>query len=110
MYAVLLSGGKQYRVKKNQTIQIEKLNYPIGSIIELKNILMISNQNKLEIGNPFLIGSKIQAHVENHGKCKKIKIIKFSRRKHYKKQQGHRQYFTKIKIIDINHVENSNGT
>ncbi|CAL4324229.1 50S ribosomal protein L21 [Buchnera aphidicola (Protaphis terricola)] len=106
MYAVFISGGKQYRVKKNQIIQLEKLNYPTGSIIELKNILMISNNNEIKIGNPYVIGSTIKACIKNHGRLKKIKIIKFNRRKHYKKQQGHRQYFTNIKIVDIyNHVE-----
>ena len=106
MYAVLFSGGKQYRVKKNQIIQLEKLNYPTGSTIEFKNILMISNKGKTEIGNPFLTGIKVKAHVEHHGRLKKIKVIKFNRRKHYKKQQGHRQHFTNVKIIDINYVEN----
>ncbi|QCI18921.1 50S ribosomal protein L21 [Buchnera aphidicola] len=107
MYAVFLSGGKQYRVQKNQTIQLEKINKPTGSIIEFNNILMISNQSQTKIGKPFLNGSKIKAYIENHGRSKKIKIIKFNRRKHYKKQQGHRQYFTKVKIVDIyNHIEN----
>lgn len=106
MYAVFLSGGKQYRVKKNQTIKLEKLNHLPGSIIELKNILMISNEKKIQIGSPFLSGSSITAHVENHGKLKKIKIIKFNRRKHYKKTQGHRQNYTNIKILKIN---NANG-
>ncbi|QFQ32554.1 50S ribosomal protein L21 [Buchnera aphidicola (Aphis fabae)] len=106
MYAVFLSGGKQYRVKKNQVIQLEKLNYPIGSIFEFKNILMISNKEKTKIGSPFLNGIQVKAHVENHGRAKKIKVIKFNRRKHYKKQQGHRQYFTNVKIIDINYIEN----
>ncbi|UPT14733.1 50S ribosomal protein L21 [Buchnera aphidicola] len=105
MYAVFLSGGKQYRVKKNQVIHIEKLNCLTGSTVEFENILMISNKNKIEIGNPFLNGVKVKAFVENHGRSKKIKVIKFNRRKHYKKQQGHRQHFTSVKIIDINHIE-----
>ncbi|QIQ41406.1 MAG: 50S ribosomal protein L21 [Buchnera aphidicola (Aphis urticata)] len=105
MYAVFLSGGKQYRVKKNQVIQIEKLNNPTGSIVEFKNVLMVSNKDKTEIGCPFLNGIKVEACIENHGRSKKIKVIKFNRRKHYKKQQGHRQYFTSIKIININHIE-----
>ncbi|CAL4324306.1 50S ribosomal protein L21 [Buchnera aphidicola] len=104
MYAVFLSGGKQYRVKKNQTIKLEKLNYVAGSIIELKNVLMISNEKKVQIGNPFLPRSTIKAHVESHGRLKKIKIIKFHRRKHYKKQQGHRQYYTNVKILEINNI------
>ncbi|QCI18355.1 50S ribosomal protein L21 [Buchnera aphidicola (Aphis nasturtii)] len=105
MYAVFLSGGKQYRVKKNQVIQIEKLNDPTGSIVEFKNVLMVSNKDKTEIGCPFLNGTKVEACIENHGRSKKIKVIKFNRRKHYKKQQGHRQHFTSVKIININHIE-----
>lgn len=104
MYAVFISGGKQYRVKKNQIIQLEKLHNPPGTIIEFDKIMMISNEKEVKIGNPFLFGSKIKAHIENHGRLKKIKIIKFNRRKHYKKQQGHRQYFTKVKILDINSI------
>ncbi|AAM67926.1 50S ribosomal protein L21 [Buchnera aphidicola] len=106
MYAVFMSGGKQYRVKKNQIIQLEKLNNSPGSIIEFDKILMISAKKEVKIGEPFLKGTKIKAHVENHGRLKKIKIIKFNRRKHYKKKQGHRQYFTNVKILDIN---NFNG-
>lgn len=110
MYAVLLSGGKQYRVKKNQTIKLEKLNNPADEIVDFNNILMISKKNTIEIGKPFLDGVKVTGHIENHGRSKKIKVIKFNRRKHYKKQQGHRQYFTSVKIIDINYIEKSNGT
>ncbi|WP_295164306.1 50S ribosomal protein L21 [uncultured Buchnera sp.] len=106
MYAVFISGGKQYRVKKNQIIKLEKLNNPPGSIIEFDKILMIADENEIKIGKPFLHGSKIKAYVENHGRLKKIKVIKFNRRKHYKKQQGHRQHFTNVKILDIN---NFNG-
>jgi len=106
MYAVFVNGGKQYRVKKNQIIQLEKLNNAPGSIIEFNNVLMIAHENKIKVGNPFLHGSKIKAHIENHGRLKKVKIVKFNRRKHYKKQQGHRQYFTSVKILDIDHFNN----
>jgi large subunit ribosomal protein L21 len=104
MYAVFLSGGKQYRVIKNQVIRLEKLNNPLGSIIELDQVLMISNKDIIKIGTPFVKGGKIKACIQHHGRSKKIKIIKFHRRKHYKKQQGHRQNFTDVKIIDINHI------
>ncbi|QCI20521.1 50S ribosomal protein L21 [Buchnera aphidicola (Brachycaudus cardui)] len=102
MYAVFISGGKQYRVIKNQIIRLEKLNNPIGTTIEFNQILMIANKDSNKIGTPYINGVTIKANIEKHGRLKKIKIIKFNRRKHYKKQQGHRQYFTDVKIIDIN--------
>lgn len=104
MHAVFISGGKQYRVKKNQIIRLEKLNNPLGTIVEFNKVLMISNTEYTKIGTPLLSGSTIKAHIESHGRLKKIKIIKFNRRKHYKKQQGHRQYFTDVKIIDIDSI------
>ncbi|WAI18769.1 MAG: 50S ribosomal protein L21 [Buchnera aphidicola (Brevicoryne brassicae)] len=104
MYAVFISGGKQHRATKNQIIRLEKLNNSLGTTIEFNQILMISNEDSTKIGTPFIKGAKIKAHIENHGRLKKIKVVKFNRRKHYKKQQGHRQYFTDVKIIDINHI------
>ncbi|MBZ2279394.1 50S ribosomal protein L21 [Buchnera aphidicola] len=103
MYAVFFNGGKQYKVIPNQIIRIEKLNIPQGNEIKFNQVLMISNEKDTKIGNPFLLGSVITASVEKHGRAKKIKIIKFHRRKHYKKKQGHRQYFTDIKILNINY-------
>ncbi|AWH90409.1 50S ribosomal protein L21 [Buchnera aphidicola (Melanaphis sacchari)] len=103
MYAVFISGGKQYRVRKNQTIQLEKLKKLPGETIEFNDILMISDKNLVKIGNPFLLKSTVEGYIESHVKSKKIKIIKFHRRKHYKKQQGHRQNFTNVKIIKINY-------
>ncbi|ADP67873.1 50S ribosomal protein L21 [Buchnera aphidicola str. JF98 (Acyrthosiphon pisum)] len=105
MYAVFISGGKQYRVVKNQIIRLEKLNSPLGTTIEFDKILMLFDKDSIKIGNPFVEGGTIKAHIQNHGRLKKIKIIKFNRRKHYKKQQGHRQYFTDVKIIDINSIK-----
>lgn len=104
MYAVFLSGGKQYRATKNQVIRLEKLNHPLGETIQFNKILMIANKNSINIGTPFIKGGIIKAHIQNHGRLKKIKIIKFNRRKHYKKQQGHRQNFTDVKILDINNM------
>ncbi|ANZ22590.1 50S ribosomal protein L21 [Buchnera aphidicola (Diuraphis noxia)] len=102
MYAVFLSGGKQYKVKKNQIVRLEKLNNTLDSTIEFNKILMISSKDSVKIGTPFLKEIKIKALVQSHGRLKKIKVIKFNRRKHYKKQQGHRQYYTEVKIVDIN--------
>lgn len=101
MYAVFQSGGKQHRVSEGQTVRLEKVSFPIGSVIELDKILMISCEKNLKIGTPFIKDSKINAEVIKQGRADKIKIIKFHRRKHYRKQQGHRQYFTDIKILNI---------
>jgi large subunit ribosomal protein L21 len=101
MYAVFLSGGKQYRVKEGQILRLEKLDLKIGKLIEFKEILMIKNNNNIKIGNPNLSKCFIEAYIDNHGKHKKIKIIKFNRRKHYKKTQGHRQQFTDVRIKKI---------
>ncbi|XRX42779.1 MAG: 50S ribosomal protein L21 [Buchnera aphidicola (Eriosoma harunire)] len=103
MYAIIISGGKQYQVKQGQIIKLEKLSEEIGDKIVLKKVLMIANKNIIHIGTPYLINSSVQANIINHGKHNKINIIKFKRRKHYKKQQGHRQLFTAIKIENIIH-------
>lgn len=104
IYAVFFSGGKQYKVIKNQIIRLERLNNELNSVIEFNKVLMISDQNSTKVGTPFLEGAKIKARIQNHGRLKKIKVIKFNRRKHYKKQQGHRQYFTDVKIINIDNI------
>ncbi|MXP51090.1 50S ribosomal protein L21 [Pantoea sp. SoEX] len=102
MYAVFQSGGKQYKAIEGQIIQLEKLNLKIGDKIQFKDILMISKGEYFKIGTPFVLNSTINGEIIYHGRNKKIKVIKFRRRKHYRKQQGHRQWFTKVKIININ--------
>jgi len=104
MYAVISTGGKQYRVSKGDTIQIEKLDKKEGDTILFDKILLISNNGKVSIGKPFLKKSKIEGVIEAQGRDKKISIIKFHRRKHYKKQAGHRQSFTQVKITNIAEV------
>ena len=101
MYAVISTGGKQYRVSKGDTIQIEKLDKKEGDTILFDKILLISNNGKVSIGKPFLKKTKIEGVIEAQGRDKKISIIKFHRRKHYKKQAGHRQSFTQVKITNI---------
>ncbi|QJC32283.1 50S ribosomal protein L21 [Enterobacteriaceae endosymbiont of Donacia versicolorea] len=105
MYAIFDSCGKQYKVIQGQIIKLEKIKGKIGDNIEFKNILMIYDKNKINIGTPIIIGAKIIAELILHGKENKIKIIKFRRRKHYKKTQGHRQLFTNIKIIKIQYLK-----
>ncbi|QJC35902.1 50S ribosomal protein L21 [Enterobacteriaceae endosymbiont of Donacia sparganii] len=104
MYAVFDSCGKQYKVIQGQIIKLEKIIGKIGDKIEFKNILMIYDQNKLNLGKPIIPGAKIIAQLILHGKNKKIKIVKFRRRKHFRKIQGHRQLFTNIKILKIKYL------
>ena len=101
MYAVISTGGKQYRVSKGDMIQVEKLDKNEGDTVLFDKILLISNNGKVSIGKPFLKKSKIEGVVKSQGKGKKISIIKFHRRKHYKKQAGHRQSFTQVEITNI---------
>ncbi|WP_343189322.1 50S ribosomal protein L21 [Buchnera aphidicola] len=101
MYAIFINGGKQYKAKKGKYLILEKINKEKGSKIILKNILMIKKKKKIFIGKPILLKSLIKATIISHNKKKKIQIIKFKRRKHYKKKQGHRQPYTKIQINNI---------
>ncbi|WP_367670422.1 50S ribosomal protein L21 [Sodalis-like secondary symbiont of Drepanosiphum platanoidis] len=101
MYAIFESGGKQHKVNKGQIIRLEKINLKIGKIIESKKILMLVNNKKIYFGNPFCLNKKILMEIIKHDRYKKIIIYKFKRRKHFKKKQGHRQWFTDVKILDI---------
>ncbi|WP_343182898.1 50S ribosomal protein L21 [Buchnera aphidicola (Neophyllaphis podocarpi)] len=101
MYAIFLSGGKQYKVIEGQEIKIEKIKDKIGNLIQFKKVLVISKKKNTQIGSPFIKGGIVEAKVNNHIRDKKIVVIKFKRRKHYKKKQGHRQWLTKITITKI---------
>lgn len=100
MYAVIKTGGKQYRVAKGQRIKVETLPAEVGSTVNFQ-ALMIADGDQLYIGTPALAGSNITATVIQHGRGEKIKIVKFRRRKHYRKQMGHRQNFTEVEIQNI---------
>jgi len=104
MYAVITSGGKQYRVIEGQTLKLEKLPAEVGSAIDFDKVLMIASGDDIKIGKPFVDGSKVVASVVSHGRHDKIHIMKFRRRKHHQKQMGHRQYFTEVKITAIQAV------
>ncbi|NIH16568.1 MAG: 50S ribosomal protein L21 [Buchnera aphidicola (Periphyllus lyropictus)] len=111
MYAVFINGGKQYKVKIGQTLRLEKINSKSGSLINFNKVLLLKKNNKTFLGNPILKNTIVQAKIFSHGREKKIQIIKFNRRKHYKKKQGHRQNYTSVKIINIKHnKEIKNGT
>ncbi len=101
MYAVFQSGGKQHRVSEGQTVRLEKLDIATGETIEFDQVLMIANGEDVKIGAPLVSGGVIKAEVVAHGRGEKIKIVKFRRRKHYRKQAGHRQWFKDVKITVI---------
>ncbi len=101
MYAVIKTGGKQYVVKKGDELKIEKLPVDQGSEIEFEEVLLVANGDNITVGAPQVEGAKVKAEVLEQGKGKKIIIIKFKRRKHHDKKQGHRQLYTKVKITDI---------
>jgi len=101
MYAVIESGGKQHRVTEGETLKLEKIEAATGETVEFDKVLMIGGGDEIKIGTPMVAGSKVTAEVVSQGRHKKIKIIKFNRRKHYRKETGHRQWFTEVKITGI---------
>ncbi|ADC63079.1 MULTISPECIES: 50S ribosomal protein L21 [Allochromatium] len=101
MYAVIQTGGKQYRVSEGDTVKIEKLTAEAGDSVDFEQVLMVADGDDVKVGKPYLAGGKVTATVESHGRAKKVKIIKFRRRKHHMKRQGHRQWFTAVKITGI---------
>lgn len=101
MYAVIETGGKQYRVSEGQTLRVEKLTGEVGDKVELDKVLMVANGEDIKVGKPYLDGGKVTATVKSQGRGDKIMIIKFRRRKHHRKQQGHRQYYTELQIDGI---------
>ena len=101
MYAVIQTGGKQYRVKEGEYLKIETLPVEAGETFEFDKVLLIQSDDGIKVGKPFIEGGKVTATVTTHGRHKKVHIIKFRRRKHYMKRQGHRQNFTEVKITGI---------
>lgn len=101
MYAVIESGGKQHRVIEGEVLNVELLEAAAGDKIDFNEVLMVGNGADIKVGAPFVAGSKVSAEVVGHGRADKIRVIKFRRRKHFRKQMGHRQWFTQIKITAI---------
>ncbi len=101
MYAVIKTGGKQYRVKEGDVIKLELLTTGVGEEVSFADVLMIANGDNFTCGAPLIKNALVKAEVMEHGRHKKIKIIKFRRRKHHMKQMGHRQYYTQVKITAI---------
>jgi large subunit ribosomal protein L21 len=103
MYAVIVTGGKQYKVAPNDLLKVEKLDVAEGETIDFDQVLMLGDDATVKIGKPYVAGGKVSATVVAHGRHKKITVLKFRRRKQYLKRQGHRQDFTQLKIVGISH-------
>ena len=101
MYAVIATGGKQYRVTKDATLRVEKLNAEPGATVEFGEVLLMGEGADVKLGTPLLKGSKVVATVVRHGQGEKVSIVKFRRRKHYLRQKNHRQQFTEVKVTEI---------
>lgn len=101
MYAIIKTGGKQYRVAAGDTIKVETLNAEVGSQVTLSEVLAVSDGNELKVGAPFVEGASVTATVVSHGRHDKVRIFKIRRRKHSIKSAGHRQNYTELKIDSI---------
>jgi len=101
MYAVIVTGGKQYRVSEGDSVKVELLPAAEGSTVELDKVLMVGEGADVKIGAPYVEGGRVTATVKCHGRGEKIRIIKFRRRKHHRKQMGHRQHYTELQITGI---------
>ena len=101
MYAVIKSGGKQYRVEAGKPVRIESLAADVGTAVAFEEVLLVGSGDGVKIGAPLLSGAKVKGTVLAHGRGEKVKIFKLRRRKHYQKSQGHRQNYTEVRIDDI---------
>ena len=101
MYAVVESGGKQHRVIEGETLKDEKLDLATGESLTIDQVLMVGEGESVKIGAPYVAGSSVTAEVVSHGRHEKVTIVKFRRRKHHRKQMGHRQWYTELKITSI---------
>ncbi|MDA3921492.1 MAG: 50S ribosomal protein L21 [Salinisphaera sp.] len=101
MHAVIRTGGKQYRVAEGDVLRVEKLDAELGSTIELADVLLISDGDDVQFGTPLLEGKAVSAEVQTHARADKIEVIKFKRRKKYRRSHGHRQHYTQLKITSI---------
>jgi large subunit ribosomal protein L21 len=101
MHAVIQSGGKQYRVAEGDVVRLEKLNMTEGDTVDFDRVLMVGDGQDTEIGTPLVEGSRVSARIESHGRGKKVEVIKFNRRKKYRRHYGHRQDYTEVRITGI---------
>jgi len=101
MYAIMASGGKQYRVQEGDVLRLEKLDGDVGASVSFGQVLMVSDGETVQLGRPVLEGASVHAHIVEQDKAKKILVFKFKRRKHYRRKQGHRQPYTAVQIDRI---------
>ena len=101
MYAVVQTGGKQYRLGVGDNVRVEKLAGELGEVVELPQVLVIGDGEKVSIGDPVISGASVKAEIVSHGRDKKIRVFKMKRRKKYRRTQGHRQSFTQLRVTEI---------
>ena len=101
MYAVFKAGGKQYRASQGDRLRVEKLDADVGDSVEFDQILLVGEGSDIQVGAPLVEGGKVEAKVTAQGRDKKVEVIKFKRRKNYKRQHGHRQHYTEVEITSI---------
>lgn len=101
MYAVIETGGKQYKVQEGDTLKVELLPVEVGSTVEIDKVLLVNKEGNVQIGSPYVNGAKVVLKVLEHGKDKKIIIFKYKPKKNYRRKQGHRQPFTKVVVEKI---------
>jgi large subunit ribosomal protein L21 len=101
MYAVIATGGKQYKVKEGDTLRVEKIPGEVGNTINFDSVLMFSDGNEVKIGNPLIEKAAVKGTIVEQGKAKKVLVFKYKRRKRYRRKRGHRQQYTAVKIDSI---------
>lgn len=101
MFAVINTGGKQYRVSEGTVLRIEKLAADAGATVEFAEVLLVGQGDNVKVGRPHVSGAKVTATVQSHGQADKVRIVKFRRRKHYLRQKNHRQKYTEVKVTGI---------
>ena len=101
MYAVIATGGKQYRVSEGTIVRVEKLDADAGASVEFNQVLLVGEGTDVAVGTPYVTGARVMATIQVHGKADTVGITKFRRRKHYLRQKGHRQPYTEIKVTGI---------
>ncbi len=101
MYAVIKTGGKQYRVSEGDVLRVEKLDAEAGATVEFDQVLMVGGGDDVKVGSPLVDGGRVSAEVVAQGRDRKIEVVKFKRRKDYQRKHGHRQHYTEVKITGI---------
>ncbi|HSH02501.1 MAG TPA: 50S ribosomal protein L21 [Anaerolineae bacterium] len=101
MYAIVESGGRQYRAEQGHSITVEKLPYEVGQTVELEQVLLLNNEDNVSVGRPYVEGARVKATVVEQFRGKKIFVWKYKPKKRYRRRQGHRQYYTRLRIDEI---------